>query len=313
LKRRIGLVVLAAVPLGLVIVPPPIETKFWAAIFDVGHAVAFALIAWASSATFDRSPGLVAAFKANRHAFVMLVALTLAAATEATQAFSSSHFASLGDVLRDLSGTALFFLAGVVVRPAAPSLVKSACLAALVLIAAIHIGPVAVLGREYAARNRTFPVILNFDGSAWERRTLSLGRASLHRRREDESVDPSVPPGYARLDLRDGRFAGFVVDEPYPDWSGHRQLRIELYVPDPEPIRLRVRIHDVRHNNDFEDRFNREFAVGKGRHVLTIPLADVRKGPARRELDLSRVNGIGFYALRLGSPRTIFVGPFALE
>jgi hypothetical protein len=308
---RVRLLILAALPLGLVVIPSPEETFFWNAVFDVGHALVFALIAWVS---YDLSGRLIpSATKTRRFAYVVGLAVMLAGGTEFAQSFGGAHFTSMSDVLRDLSGTTIFLLLQMSRDAVRPSALRWALRLAALAIAVVIAFPVVSITREYAERDRGYPVLLRFDNATWEKKTLHVGRASLVGPEAARAADNSVPPGFARLDLRAGRFAGFVLDEPYPDWRGRQRLVFEVYSDQATPIRVRVRIHDRRHNGDFDDRYNREWLVGKERQTVAIPIEEIRTGPARRELDISRVDGIGVYALRLTAPARLYVGPFRLE
>ena len=94
--------------------------------------------------------------------------------------------------------------------------------------------------------------------------------------------------------------------------SGMRALRFAVVNLESTVLDVVVRIDDAEHNQRFEDRFNRTFALAAGINEIEIPLADVLRAPHGRKFDLGRVAALLFFAVNLNEHRDIIVGPIAL-
>jgi hypothetical protein len=169
--------------------------------------------------------------------------------------------------------------------------------------------PFVVVLDIYLQRDLSFPVLLRFDGSLWEARLTSRGRAILE---PQQTTVNSGDDRFTLMSMRPGRYSGLVFEEPYPDWRGFDAL-VWTVISDAEaPLEITIRVHDRRHNQRFEDRFNRRFVINRGTNVISIPLDDIRKAPSGRELDISRIRGVGVYAQRLKRSVQLYVGPLQL-
>ena len=90
---------------------------------------------------------------------------------------------------------------------------------------------------------------------------------------------------------------------PYPDWSGWRALAFRVYLDEPDA--LQVNVVDRDHDETYEDRFNGSYDLPAGWSEVEIPLDAVVKGPAKRALDLERVDAVTWFLLDVEHPRTI--------
>ena len=174
--------------------------------------------------------------------------------------------------------------------------------------------PLASCLLDYHHRNRAMPLLIDFHAS-WAQRFLHL----------DDSVtlQPIAPPVHwpakagthvARLQIgTEERFAGWVVNEPYPVWPVDSVLVIDLLLTSPEQQLLVLRVHDATHNNDYYDRFNRELPLRHGFQQVRIPVRDIRNGPRSRELDLDHIRGFHLFAIDPSVPIEITIGNVRLE
>ncbi len=97
------------------------------------------------------------------------------------------------------------------------------------------------------------------------------------------------------------------------DWRGYDGLVFELHNPRPDTLKLTLRINDRRHDQRYEDRFNTRVLARPGWTRVRIPLADVRRAPRDREMDMSDIFQLGIFATRLPGPRTIHLDHVRLE
>lgn len=97
------------------------------------------------------------------------------------------------------------------------------------------------------------------------------------------------------------------------DWSDYDSLVFWLCNPDTDSLPLTLRIDDRRHDQRYEDRFNRRVFADPGWHKISIPLDAVRRAPQDRELDLNDVFQVYLFATRLPAPRVIYLDEFRLQ
>ncbi len=284
---------------------PPEPTLFWNALFDVGHALVFAAI---TTILLD----LVSRRQAKpdpRAAVVWTVAATLAlaAGTELLQALEPNHDAAFADFVRDAAGMTIALL----LRAGAPSYRSTVRRLTAALIVVALLAPFLAVVGIYAQRNRAFPTVIPLNGSFWERRLLSFRDSELAPGACATSGSSAADP-QARLSVQPGRYPGFFLNEPYPDWRAFHRLVFQATIDPDQSITLTLRIHDAAHDDRYADRFNIALALTPGDHRIEIPLDTIRLAPHGREMDLGRIRGIGVFAYQLSQPRRVCLSAFRL-
>jgi hypothetical protein len=74
-----------------------------------------------------------------------------------------------------------------------------------------------------------------------------------------------------------------------------------LYLNNPGEIDLplAIRVNDLAHNFQFDDRFNRGFTLpAHERLEITIPISEIEHAPAGRRMDLSRIADLAIFRAR---------------
>jgi hypothetical protein len=296
----------------------PERTLFWDALFDAGHVPLFGLLALAALRQLRaRFPG-VAPQRAWWAAFGTLAAA--GALTELLQNFQSNRDPSFADFSRDVAGAGAFLL-GAAAFPrlsggaswAAAPRIRRAALAVALLLVLFSVGQLASTVAVLAARRAAMPTLFALDGSWWERRLVRPGRSTLTPNARPPELAAGFGEPLARLDLEPALYSGVTFDEPSPDWRGYERLLFTVVSDLEAPLRLTVRVHDARHDQRYEDRFNRTLTIAPGVNRVVIPLVDIRTAPDRREMDLSRIRGIVLFVGRLSVPARIYLGPIRLE
>jgi hypothetical protein len=167
---------------------------------------------------------------------------------------------------------------------------------------AIFLTPVVRMARAYVHRNGQFPVIADFHSRIEKYWTLSFG---VNREIVDDALE---------VDLFADEFPGVSFHEPVPDWRRYRTLIIDLENPADEPLHLGVRVHDRRHNFNFNDRFNRRYDLVAGeRRTLRIALDDIRHGPRQRLMDMAHISDITLFRGEKSGSRRLRVYSIRLE
>jgi hypothetical protein len=99
-----------------------------------------------------------------------------------------------------------------------------------------------------------------------------------------------------------------------PDWRRYRTLIIDVENPAAEVLHLGVRVHDLRHNFNFNDRFNRRYDLAAGeRRTLRIALEDIRHGPRQRLMDMAHISDITLFRGENSGSRRLRVHSIRLE
>ena len=167
---------------------------------------------------------------------------------------------------------------------------------------AIFLAPIVRMARAYVHRNGQFPVIADFHSRIELYWTLSVG---VNREIVDDALE---------VELVADEFPGVRFHEPVPDWRNYRTLIIDVANPDVEPLQLVVRVHDRRHKNAFNDRFNRNFELAAGaRRTLRIPLEDIHHGPRQRLMDMAHISDITLFREGHAGSRQMRVYSLRLE
>jgi VanZ family protein len=302
----LSLQIVAAV--GFVVGGPPEDTRFWNGLFDVGHALLFAMLMWSSL----RVAGLFESSKRPRprHALTALaIVLALAGISEVMQRFQPTRHPSFADFLRDAAGAGAVYLVWTTTRPlqrVKTVLLRRGLACTFILLVLAEFGLTLEI---YAERDRAFPVLLRFENRWWERQLLSVRGGQLSA----TANVPGSPLPCARLVLQPVRVPALSFDEPYPDWSHAQRLVFSIVSYHEQTFRLRFRVSDADYNGDDADAFYRDLDLEKGPHQIDIPIEEIRRAPRARELDLTRIRNITLFVWRPSESIDMCLGPLYLE
>ncbi len=274
----------------VVLAEPPEHTLFWGAVFDAGHPLIFGgfalLVLILLSQWRGRSAGL--------YLLAFAVSLGLGIATEVLQARWSTD-ANFGDILRDAIGITAFLLCHAAFDRKGRRTGLLLLSGAILFLAYV---PVFATFQAYVRRNAAFPVILDL-GATWQQQFLKTRNCDI------------LPHGF--LVFRPGEYPGIIIEEPFPDWRGWKQLTFRVTSSLPRPVSLVVRIDDIHHNNDYWDRFNRAFTIEPGDNTISISVADIRDAPKTRKFDLAHIRRIFLFVPAPKESLTLELGKLELE
>ncbi|BCR05977.1 hypothetical protein DESUT3_30460 [Desulfuromonas versatilis] len=268
--------------------------------WNLGHVLCFLLWTRLLLTLWKRA----AAWGWRRQLLVTLVlCLFLGGLTEVLQG-GVGRSPDLQDVARDLLGglTALaFFVPG---RRRIPLPLRRSLQAGVLLVLLASAWPMAKALADELLALKQFPVLADFEtpfesGRMWgnSRYRVELGTTAHGR-------------GALRVELNTDRYSGVYLKHFPGDWRGFEQLGLEVFNPGKEPLELHFRIHDRAHlgnRSRYSDRFNTRFILQPGWNPIRVSLAEVRRAPRDRELDLSQVQGVGLFAAKLEQPVVIFL------
>lgn len=102
-------------------------------------------------------------------------------------------------------------------------------------------------------------------------------------------------------------YPGLNLDHPRLDWSSFSTLHWELKSLNDTPFTMNLRIHDIDHNNEYEDRFNYRFEVKTGLNKYRLTLNDIKHAPRSREMDLTKIRNMKFFITRPNKTTTVYI------
>lgn len=142
------------------------------------------------------------------------------------------------------------------------------------------------------------PVLLSFD-YALEKMRLS-GNATI-------SFQQYQGRAGAKIRFGDQQYSGFKLTETSTDWRQQHQLIIELNNLQETALSLSCRIHDIHHNQAYNDRFNHTWLLHPGQQQLVITLSDIINAPQHRPLDIAQITELGCFTIKASDHPTIFL------
>ncbi|MGB5324388.1 MAG: hypothetical protein WBN40_03045 [Pseudomonadales bacterium] len=284
--------------------------RSWLELWNVGHLLLFFFIALSScalSATLLKNFRLVPLF-----AIVGIAALLVGGALEYLQGFFGRE-PSLQDVALNVIGALVGCCTFVLIMrnyfsdriTAVPLRMLVAVLGILTCAAALALMPLwkAIADERLAARQ--FPILAAYNSR------LELGRHSAN-------IATQFQKGKLLAHFRSRGYSHVNWKHLRRDWSGYRELAIELDNLSAHALVITCRVHDRKHedNYQFTDRFNRSFTLHAGRQTLLIDLDTVRTAPQKRAMDMADIAGlicftsgqtesrsVAFEQIRLQAPR----------
>jgi len=295
----------------------PSDTYLWREIHNAGHTPLFGVLSLLLLGILlftlsDRT-------KPRLYCYIVasVAALLLGILLEVFQ-ISGDGDADLVDILRDLAGIASFLLIFMVfdkkiIRDGGRGGRKGRM---IVLIAAVFmlggaLTPTALWTAAYFYRDRNFPTLLNFE-SSWEMKFISTQNASLRAISPPSSWE-NKSRHVGQLAFSPGSYPGFAIVEPYPDWSGYRYLSIDIFSVLQTAISLTLRIDDVHHDREFDDRYNGGITIRPGVNHVRIPLEEIEYAPLSRRTDMKAIKQVMLFAGGTIESFDLYIDNFRLE
>ena len=303
---------IAAAMLFLALSRPPQGSVWWAAVYGLGHAPLFGIVALCARVGAGALSGDRLSVPAQ-YGLAFLVTAALSGLSEAAQIGSENRDADLGDALRDVLGGAACLL----VAAGFEGVWRSGAARAALVLAGISVmgailAPLGPLAWSYSMRKASLPVIADYT-SQWQQPLMRALRVDLAPIVAPETFTGRSGETVARVRFRQAAWPGVDVVEPWPDWRGYSSLRFQVYAEQPAPKQLVLRIDDEQHDGTHRDRFNRSFDIHAGVNDIVVPLADIRRAPKGRELDLSRVDRVLLFSRRPEAAYELLIGPMTLN
>jgi VanZ family protein len=281
---------------------PPHQSQFVLDFLNAGHAPLFGVAALIllRFALRERKGAL------REYLSILLIASLLGVFTELVQRMEGGD-AELRDVLVDFLGASCFLMIHWTMHHRASAYFRWSMRIAVLAIFAGIFWPPYLSGMSLLHRNRSFPVLMNFD-STWD---LDWCRSDD----ADFQIAPAPagarrPPGdrMGRITFRPTKSSYFLLSDVYPDWAGYRLLEFSAYSENSGPQSLTIRLRDRRRRSS-EMVAN----INPGAAEVRIPLSDLRQGSAPGPLDTSSIYQIILSPTNPTGAFSLYLDDFHLE
>jgi VanZ family protein len=293
--------------------PDPGVSRASTAVHDFAHAPIFGCIALSILSWLRSQPAMQSWSVPKQYAVAFVTAVLLGLATEIAQKYAGRD-SSWIDLRSDALGAAAFCgLFTMLDRRIDSSTVRAIGVLIAIALLTWHSVPAVQVTLAYVHRSQDFPSLIDARDARSDRFASPFRSHSEYRQ---------LPTIFAKAEneralwLRFGaqEWVGLDLDEPYPDWSNYRTLKLDLTNPNDSPLRLIIRVHDRTHNWHFDDRFNRGFTLApRTRTTYSIALADIERAPLARRLDLQHIANVQLFTSGTNAEREVYVSRIWLE
>ena len=303
-KNFIFSTIAGLIVVSLLFMPLAATNLWWREVFNSGHAILFLFISFVLyywlNATFPLSSTAITYF------VVLVTGLLLGIAIEMLQGLLQREV-SVDDLYRNICG----IISGLgLVSLTRQKMLCNKILMSIFSLVFLLLGTCSLfqISWHYIQRTNAFPIILDFN-SAWSASFVRFNKTEM----ETSSSKAGDKNQLFRIRFDAGSFPGVSIIEPAPDWSAYRNLRFKVASGYDENMDLFVRIHDRKHDNNYQDRFNQKFIIHPGLNEIVIPLAQIEKGPLNRDLDLARIAGLILFSSEVEKSRLLEISNIYLN
>ena len=268
---------------------------FW----DIGHIVYFVLFA----GLLSRWGPVSRMSLAWQWTIILVVTLLLGVSIEFMQ-HGTARTPDTGDVLRDLTGSFLVLVFGSLGSKLQPARWRLFLQFSALVLLLVQLWPVTKSLVDEAIARHQFPLLSGLETPFEIDRWAGSARLSV------ETIAAISAGKLLKLSLTTDQYSGASLSYFDGNWASARTLKISLYNPDTDPVPITCRIHDRQHadgDEEYEDRFNRSFLLTPGWNHLEINLDEVEESPAGRNMDMSRIRGLGLFVMSLPAPRILYL------
>lgn len=275
-------------------------------ITNLGHVPLFAVVAGMSLWMLDRKKWIHAGLRTYVLAFAVSAALSLA--TEFVQDFMPNRSFQKMDIMSDIIGGGTFLMVAYQyrreLRGRTRALLNCITIASLLLVSL----PALRATAEELRAAYDFPLIASFETGMemvrWKTTNSHIERVTIHSTHGKHSLKVALSPGL---------YPGINMDYPPVNWHGYGSLSLDAFLEEGRPLELIVRINDLAHNGEYNDRYNGSLTLRPGQNRIVISLAEVERAPVRRSMDMGRISSLCIFSYELKERRVIYIDNLRLE
>lgn len=278
---------------------------------DSGHAAVFFVGTYMLTLFLDspriRRLGTLTA----RIGALMLLCLVIGVAIELIQP-SFGRESSLEDVIYDLLGISAAILVYLLKQPNTGAKQRWQMGTAACLLLLISAAKPIYYGYLRIQQQQLLPILIDFDAN-WQNILFVASQGG-------EVAIVGSPDGWLenqsrvlQITMDSTQYPGASLNHIWSDWSGYQSLSMDLYSAHSDSFPLVVRIHDGKHNLDYDDRFNQRIIVQPGVNHITLDLELVKEAPKNRQMELNDISALMLFTVRPGKPRQVFLDNIRLS
>jgi hypothetical protein len=303
-QRKAAISLVSILLLALLFYPFATESLWWRQAFNSGHTVFFFVLSFALSQRF------IKASVAPRNCFflVVVICLILGAAIELLQGYFQQVLqreSSWDDFYRDIFGViAGLALAAFFQQKKVPYKLISASLVFIFLLSGIF--PLLQLSWHGFQRSNALPLLTQF-AQPWSTSFVRLRQVVM-----TDVIDDQDARWY-RMRFDKAQYPGIDIIEPVADWQKYSTLSFNVWSHHTDDITLTLRVHDDRHNQEYDDRFNQSFVIRPGMNNIAVELADIKNAPIDRKLNMGAVSGVQLFMIDIKESISLDIGNLYFE
>ena len=236
---------------------------------------------------------------------LLLISLVIGVVIELLQ-YGILRNPDIQDVIRDMLGCLLF----TAFYPRYRQLLKKnwyrGAQSAVLLLLLLQFNPLIKSVIDEMTAWKQFPVLASFE-TPYELERWG-GNSKKEIVKKVEINDSHV----MSINLSTDRYSGAGLNYFPSDFSSYKYLKMRFYNPADEPLKLTFRMHDSKHTLGYRryahtDRYHKYFQLKHGWNDLEIDLKQVQLAPTKRQMDMTDIRDISFFANRLKKERTIYI------
>ncbi len=246
--------------------------------------------------------------------------LALAFLTEGLQSFDVARQTSLSDIFHDLLGAicglALFFTYDVHLpeewvawRRFPRNFILQVC---VIVVLTILFLPVLEWAYVYWDRANRFPSLLQFS-SEWEMKFVKETDSELQVVDPPVGWEKSIDDLVGKVEFHPKKYPGFRLEDPSSDWRGYTYLQFDIFSELSHLQKIAIRIDDAEYNHTNIDGFSRRIMISPGLNHIQISLDEIRVAPVSREMDLSAIRRVLWFASSPAEEFTLYFDNIRLE
>jgi len=274
-------------------------------LWDLGHILYFILLAFLLSRW-----SLVSRMSLIWQWGIILFLTFLIGISIELMQYGTTRTPDTGDILRDLTGSLLALVFGPLGSKLQPATRQFSLRLIVMLLTLVQLWPLTKSLIDEAIARYQFPLLSGFETPFEIDRWEDADRLSV------ESITPISDGKIMKLSLTTDKYSGAALKYFDGNWATARTVQISLYNPYTNPLQITCRIHDLQHtdgNEEYEDRFNRNYLLMPGWNQIEIDLNEVKESPSSRNMDMSRIRGVGLFVVSLPASRTLYLDEVRLS
>ncbi len=276
-------------------------------IWDLGHVFLFMGFSYLAIKIIFKHSGFSVY---TQFAVISISAILLGAVIEYLQTFTGRDKSSY-DVLLDLVGASIGFVVFSETLRSMNRFVRVSFWAGVIILTLISLSPMFNAVVDAIQQRKAFPVLVeNKSAMELSRFTQNNVQLDLVTNNSNQSAIKLL-----RMNFTPGKYSTAILAYFNPDWRSYNYLSFNVFNP-ASLSSLNIQIHDQLHERNgyhYRDRFNYHLRLSSGWNKIRIPLANVKKAPFKRDMNMQQIKKLLFFKSNLRQPVYLLFSVIQLE